>query len=1150
VRDLSKWLRLDFDDIQYTRELRKRAYGWVPKSMTDGSETATFPMLKLRFPTEKHMRIAAAILRKKKDYTVAGGSGKPIAFEIWESRVPIVHKFCDDQSIIPSGWVRIPAHAYRHTLRAAAHADVEVEVEDFTKVLSQPQITEMAPLLLASIDIECYSATHEFPQAGTDPICGIGTSLKRLGREEIERHYFALKETRLADDSKMKGVLQIHWHENQYDLLHAWRDWFIQVNPDVVTGYNTNIFDFKYMADTVTSVTRGKHTRWFFLSRLWAEHTPLEAPEFSSNAYGERSFHTFSLAGRLVLDLLEVIRREHKLRSYTLGNVAKTFLPCLVCGGDKKKNKEKVAQCLECKGSGGMSKLDLPPQEIFKKFEGTAEDRGCIAEYCSMDCDLVLELMSKLCTLQNIVEMSKVTLTPVQDIVSKGQQAKVFNQIVWYGHRDGFVINDACDVQLDKDGYEGARVLDPHPGYYKEPIATLDFASLYPSIMMQHNLCFSTWVNNENYLNIKGAVYKSHNVGPRTYWFVTHIMGILPKILKTLLAARKAVRKEMEAEKDPFRKSLLNAKQLAIKVSCNSVYGFCGTGKKGKYPCLAVSDATTYNGRIMITTLKKTIEDKYPGTEVIYGDSVTGETPVLVQNPQGKINIIPIQDLAPQDGTEMSTRHKNYLNLPPGWRVWTEKGWTQIVRVMRHRVNKKLYRVTTPKGSVTVTEDHSLILRDGNVVTPARANLGIDLLHSFPDTAASHEEPEWLASFQEQLTATKDSFAQDGLFCGDPLTAARFYYAAKRLGWDVMVVVDPEEMGDHTYSLRPFSAAPDRAFSVYCYEETTPSEGALVYDLTTENHHFQAGVGEIIVHNTDSVMVKFPLRDHPSPIEESFRLGNEVCVLAHEMFGENISLTMEKVFSGYILLKKKRYAGLSYEDPKKPPKLKMSGIEAVRRDVALMVCKTQEEAVNALLIDKSVQKAVQIIRDKLSQLEKNEVPFDEYMLSFQLKKEYKNPNQAQQVLVNTIKEREPGSEPKSGDRVQYVIKQIAEKNAPLYKKVEEAKFARDHAIALDRLYYLENQMERPLSDLMEAFVPNPKEIFDETRIKLQNQRDRNQDIHRFYKRLTPAKPASEEPVTAPSEKPLVQDLVGSRRKRVGLKEFDPRQPKLSFSKKI
>src|SRR5690606_13194797 len=54
VRDLSKWLRLKFDDIQYTREQRKRAYGWVPKSMTDGSETATFPMLKLRFPTEKH----------------------------------------------------------------------------------------------------------------------------------------------------------------------------------------------------------------------------------------------------------------------------------------------------------------------------------------------------------------------------------------------------------------------------------------------------------------------------------------------------------------------------------------------------------------------------------------------------------------------------------------------------------------------------------------------------------------------------------------------------------------------------------------------------------------------------------------------------------------------------------------------------------------------------------------------------------------------------------------------------------------------------------------------------------------------------------------------------------------------------------------
>ena len=176
--------------------------------------------------------------------------------------------------------------------------------------------------------------------------------------------------------------------------------------------------------------------------------------------------------------------------------------------------------------------------------------------------------------------MSKVTMTPVQDIVSRGQQVKVMNQIIWYGHRDQFVINEHDDVKLTEEGYEGAKVLDPDPGYHPEPITVLDFSSLYPSIMRTHNLCFSTWVKKPEYNNLPGAKYQNINTGPRQYTFIQHIPGIIPKMLETILTARKAVKKLMKDEKDSFRYSVLDARQLALKVTANSIYGFLELDKR------------------------------------------------------------------------------------------------------------------------------------------------------------------------------------------------------------------------------------------------------------------------------------------------------------------------------------------------------------------------------------------------------------------------------------------------------------------------------------------------------------------------------------------------------------------------------------------
>jgi DNA polymerase delta subunit 1 len=109
------------------------------------------------------------------------------------------------------------------------------------------------------------------------------------------------------------------------------------------------------------------------------------------------------------------------------------------------------------------------------------------------------------------------------------------------------------------DKYEGATVIEPTRGFYKEPIATLDFASLYPSIMMAHNLCYSTLVPKHLAKN-----YAEDEIThtPNGDYFVKQSTkkGILPMILEELIGARKKAKKELAQATDPFEKAVLDGR--------------------------------------------------------------------------------------------------------------------------------------------------------------------------------------------------------------------------------------------------------------------------------------------------------------------------------------------------------------------------------------------------------------------------------------------------------------------------------------------------------------------------------------------------------------------------------------------------------------
>jgi DNA polymerase elongation subunit (family B) len=314
-------------------------------------------------------------------------------------------------------------------------------------------------------------------------------------------------------------------------------------------------------------------------------------------------------------------------------------------------------------------KDDVSPQDIFRLHRGSAEDRAVVGKYCLQDCDLVIDLYRKLETFNNSMSMANVCTVPVSYIFTRGQGIKIESLIFKFCQERGVVIPvlPVPAAAGAEDSYEGAIVLDPEPGFYStSPIGVCDFASLYPSTIVSENISHDSllWVKDftndgvlishqwgsEVYDECDGYAYtdiefdiirpdpsdeRKHKrkvkCGRRICRYAQPLDGsksTLPQITTWLLTARSAKKKEMKAEKDPERYALLDAEQLAYKLTGNSLYGQLGSSTF-KIRLQALAASVTAYGRKQILFAKEAIERFYgPGAnlpncnaKVVYGDT-------------------------------------------------------------------------------------------------------------------------------------------------------------------------------------------------------------------------------------------------------------------------------------------------------------------------------------------------------------------------------------------------------------------------------------------------------------------------------------------------------------------------------------------------
>ncbi len=495
-------------------------------------------------------------------------------------------------------WVEVPTGRYHVMPARERHSNCQIEAyAHYRDLIAHPpegDWAKMAPLRILSFDIECAGRKGIFPEANMDPVIQIANVVTRYGEPKpFVRNVFCM------DTCSLIVNTQIFEYEAEEKMLMGWRDFLEKVDPDVIIGYNIANFDFPYLLD------RAKHLkcpRFPYWSRLTNTISQAKDSNFSSKQMGNRDTKATNTNGRIQLDLLQLIQRDHQLRSYTLNSVCSHFL--------------------------GEQKEDVHHTMITELYNGTPESRRRLAVYCLKDAYLPQRLMDKLLCLINYTEMARVTGVPFNYLLSRGQQVKFISQLFRKALEQHLVIpnlrNDTSGEQ-----YEGAIVIEPTRGYYDVPIATLDFASLYPSIIQAHNLCYTTLLNKTSVEKLKMKKDEDYIVTPNGDMFCTAKVrkGLLSMILEELLGARKRAKKDLAIESDPFKKAVLNGRQLALKISANSVYGLTGA-TNGKLPCLAIASSTTSFGRQMILKTKEVVEQRYTiangythDAQVIYGDT-------------------------------------------------------------------------------------------------------------------------------------------------------------------------------------------------------------------------------------------------------------------------------------------------------------------------------------------------------------------------------------------------------------------------------------------------------------------------------------------------------------------------------------------------
>jgi len=843
----------------------------------------------------------------------------------------------------------------------------------------------------------------------------------------------------------------------------------------------------------------------------------------------------------------------------------------------------------------GLVKDDIKVNDIFRYQKMGSGERKIIAEYCIQDCVLVSRLLAKLEIVTNSISMANVCHVPLYYLLIRGQGIKSLSLVSKKCRQKQFLIPVLSKDTINDMSYEGATVFDPKTGFYQTYIPVLDYNSLYPSSIIDRNISHETIVIEPQYDNLPNCTYNevSYNNSDGTVSKCRYVkekdkIGILQEILQELLSERKATRKLMEKEPDPFKRSILDGKQLALKVTANSLYGQLGAATSPI--CMKeLAASTTATGREMLETARYFVEndfvpildqyheafikqdnakieelnnkflkdtsvenlefircalgelfEKYKiDPHIIYGDSCTGDTPLMLQI-NGKIIFQTFNDFNQEWSPYNQFKNINAFNdakniglIDSTWnspdnngsykeqinmiysdiKIWSSNGWAKVNRIIRHKTDKKIYRVLTDSGCNDVTEDHSLLDKNCDEIKPKDCSIGQELLHNEP-----YYEGELMISIENR----------NEIITADKMVAQKYYMYLKKMEYNVVINLHPHN--NQLFVIRWNNININENVNIWnldvygaLYKKEKKSKSIkqifvlhekyedYVYDVETENGTFHAGIGSMILKNTDSVFcdmrIKFLENDNlvksKDGLIHGIKLGQLASIFIKKRLRHPHNLEYEKTFYPFCIMSKKRYVGNKYEENPNKYKQSSMGIVLKRRDNANIVKKVIGGLVNIMMNENDIDKALTYIKSSIENLLDGNYPITDFITTKTIRATYKGIkltsdskgkkgeegtwawddvecSQSHVKLSQRMKKRDPGNAPSTNDRIPLVAVVVQKKKSVKLLQgdmIEHPEYIKEQNLKVNYLFYLTNQIMNPAVQFLDTLMKNADKLF-------------------------------------------------------------------------
>ena len=365
--------------------------------------------------------------------------------------------------------------------------------------------------------------------------------------------------------------------DTEREMLMHFIDWWVKHTPDILTGWNVNLYDVPYICRRVKRILGSK---WMNSISPWNR-----ANEREVYVQGRKNY-AYDVSGVNILDYLDLYRKftYSNQESYRLDHIAHVEL--------------------------GQRKVDHSEYENFKDFY--TSDWQKFIEYNIQDTELIDRLEEKMKLLDLAITMSYDAKVNFEDVYS---QVRMWDTMIYNYLTDRNIVVPPKKGAKKDEKYAGAYVKEPIPGKY-DWVVSFDLNSLYPHLIMQYNISPETlWETRhasasvERILNEEITIEDDVCVCANGAQYRKDIQGFLPEMMDKIYKERTIYKKKMLAAKQAYEKaptdklqrdiSKFNNIQMARKIQLNSAYGAIGN-QYFRYYNLANAEAITLSGQVSI----------------------------------------------------------------------------------------------------------------------------------------------------------------------------------------------------------------------------------------------------------------------------------------------------------------------------------------------------------------------------------------------------------------------------------------------------------------------------------------------------------------------------------------------------------------------